>query len=710
MQWFRNLRLSKKILTGILSLCVLSVGLGVFSIYRMTQLNGSVAFMKENWVPALNACIELQRALNMYRVKEYQHILSKTPEAIQLSEKQAQEIQMEIKGAMETIIRLIANEEERRLVKQLEDVLVVYMEENKKVFELSRKMQKDEAATLMLGRSLEAVGQLRTVASEERKLNERGLEQTSKESDDLFASSRVWIISLLTAGTLASIAFGVYLARLIANPVNELSAAADRIAQGDLDAVVTINTREELGQLAESFRKIIAAQKDLTACAVKISVGDLNVDLKLRSEVDELTKSFLSMKGALQGLLAETDGVVQAAREGKLDHRGDAAQYQGAYRSLIEGFNSTLDAVIEPVNEAGAVLERVADRDLTARVAGEYRGDNAKIKIALNNALEQLEDALTQAAQGSDQVSSAANEISKGSQSLAQGASEQAGSLEEISSSLEEMASMTKQNADNSQQGKLLASSARESSERGIDAMKRMAEAMDRIKSSSDATAKIVKTINEIAFQTNLLALNAAVEAARAGEAGKGFAVVAEEVRNLAQRSAEAARNTADMIDESLKNADNGVKISSDVATILNEIGEGNRKVNDLVAEIAAASDEQSKGIEQVNSAVTQLDKVTQQNAANSEESASAAEELSSQAVSLSQVVGQFKLSKTAGAKGVGEVPAKPRTVKSAEATTGRKSRESKPSREPELVGAGVNGCGKPQRLIPLDDEDFKGF
>jgi len=186
---------------------------------------------------------------------------------------------------------------------------------------------------------------------------------------------------------------------------------------------------------------------------------------------------------------------------------------------------------------------------------------------------------------------------------------------------------------------------------------------------------------------------------------------VAEEVRNLAQRSAEAARNTADMIDESLKNADNGVKISSDVATILNEIGEGNRKVNDLVAEIAAASDEQSKGIEQVNSAVTQLDKVTQQNAANSEESASAAEELSSQAVSLSQVVGQFKLSQTTGTAHHGEGPKKPRTVKPVESSTSRKSTEPKPSREPDLVGAGVNGRnGKPQRLIPLDDEDFKGF
>jgi methyl-accepting chemotaxis protein len=173
--------------------------------------------------------------------------------------------------------------------------------------------------------------------------------------------------------------------------------------------------------------------------------------------------------------------------------------------------------------------------------------------------------------------------------------------------------------------------------------MGRMSTAIEDIKKSSDETAKIIKTIDEIAFQTNLLALNAAVEAARAGEAGKGFAVVAEEVRNLAQRSAEAARNTADMIEGSVKNADNGVTISGEVATLLDEIAGNNGKVNDLVGEIAAASNEQAQGIDQINTAVGQMDQVTQSNAANAEESASASEELSAQAEALSGMVVQLQ-------------------------------------------------------------------
>jgi methyl-accepting chemotaxis protein len=245
---------------------------------------------------------------------------------------------------------------------------------------------------------------------------------------------------------------------------------------------------------------------------------------------------------------------------------------------------------------------------------------------------------------GAEQVTSASSQISTSSQSLAEGASQQAASLEETSASLEEMSSMTKRNAENAQRAKDLANQTRTAADAGAADMSAMSRAMDDIKGASDNIAAIIKTIDEIAFQTNILALNAAVEAARAGEAGMGFAVVADEVRNLAQRSAQAARETGEKIADAIRKSQQGVELSAKVAGSLSEIVLKARQVDSLVAEIATASREQSTGIMQVNEAVTQMDKVTQGNAASAEESAAAAEELFAQAAALKGAVEQLQV------------------------------------------------------------------
>jgi methyl-accepting chemotaxis protein len=233
--------------------------------------------------------------------------------------------------------------------------------------------------------------------------------------------------------------------------------------------------------------------------------------------------------------------------------------------------------------------------------------------------------------EGAEQVSSASGQVSQASQQVSQGTSEQASGIEETSSSLEEIASMTKQNASNAVKANGLMSEVSGLINKGKESMDRLSVAIEEIKRSSDATSKIVKTIDEISFQTNLLALNAAVEAARAGDAGKGFAVVAEEVRNLAKRAGEAARNTAALIEGSVKNADQGVSVASETANALKEVTTSMQKVSELISEITAASKEQAQGIDQVANAVTQMNQVTQTNAANAEESASASEELNAQ-------------------------------------------------------------------------------
>jgi hypothetical protein len=240
---------------------------------------------------------------------------------------------------------------------------------------------------------------------------------------------------------------------------------------------------------------------------------------------------------------------------------------------------------------------------------------------------------------GAEQIAAAAGQTSAASQSLAEGAGEQAASLEETSASLEEMSSMTKRNAENAQKANELARQARTAADKGVGDMQTMSAAMEALKVSSDDIAKIIKTIDEIAFQTNILALNAAVEAARAGEAGMGFAVVADEVRNLAQRSAQAAKETAAKIEGAIAKTAQGVEINNKVAATLNEIVTKARQVDELAAEVAGASREQTQGITQINTALTQMDQVTQSNAANAEESAAAAQELNAQATVLKESV-----------------------------------------------------------------------
>jgi len=497
--------------------------------------------------------------------------------------------------------------------------------------------------------------------------------------------------------------------------VNLMVADAGMLVKASVEGKLA--TRADASKHRGDYRKVVQGVND----ALDAVIGPLNVTAKYVDSIskgeippkitDNYNGDFNTIKSNLNQCidavnLMVTDAVilVKASVEGKLATRADASKHHGDYRKIVQGVNDMLDAVLEPINEAAQVLEKLSQRDLRVRVKGNYQGDHAKIKESLNATGEALHDALLRVAVAVDQVSSASGQIASSSQSVADGASQQASALEETSSSLESMSAMTKRSADNAQQANGLAQTAKGAATEGALAMEQMGGAMTKIRASAEGTSQIIKDINEIAFQTNLLALNAAVEAARAGEAGRGFAVVAEEVRSLALRSKEAAMKTEVLIKESVRQAEEGEVTARGVSTKLGEIVTGVTKVTDIVAEISASAKEQAGGIDQVNRAVTEMNKVTQQNAANSEESSSAAAELSSQSEELAAMIGAFQLAREPS--GAGHHPGSskadkrlPPVQRGAQRTNGK---------------SGKNGSSspKPEDIIPLDEEaaSFKDF
>lgn len=442
-----------------------------------------------------------------------------------------------------------------------------------------------------------------------------------------------------------AVAFNSMMASL-QHALSNTNTVMDAVANGDFHQRVIVETRGDLAQLKHNINTSVEKLQITINALVDVMNAVASGDFSQRMTL-EVSGDFVRMKeatnasiGKLQFTMQALADVMQALKSGDFDKRVDD-RVEGDFKQVVDHTMQTLQVLLGDISH---IMGSIAQGDLTQTLEGNYSGVFGTLKNDTNTTVMQLRDVVGRIKEAAEAINTAAQEIAAGNQDLSARTEEQASSLEETASSLEELNATVRNNAENSRQAKSLATNSNEIAANGGSMVKRIVTTMDAIQDSSKKIADIISVIDSIAFQTNILALNAAVEAARAGEQGRGFAVVASEVRNLAQRSATAAKEIKTLIAESSTKVDAGAKLVQEAGDTMDDVVTSFDLVANLVTEISEASHEQSSGIDQVTKAVSQMDEVTQQNAALVEEAAAAAEGLEEQARSLVQSVAMFKL------------------------------------------------------------------
>ncbi|NVM75094.1 methyl-accepting chemotaxis protein [Duganella sp. SG902] len=530
MKWFYDLKIATKLIVSFGVVMLLTLVLGVSNIVSMNRVNQASSDLAQDWMPSVRAVMELRTDLGEVRRWELSHMLNDKPDQIAMYEKRLDDSLGGLRKHREAYEKLISSPEEKALASEFDKNLAAFLTDHEKMIALSREGKKQEARDLAAGTSAKSLGLMTDNVNQLVKMNIDGGDKASDDATATFQNARMTSIVLLVANIGIGMVLAIWVARIVATPLQEAVSLARDVADGDLTRPIDVKSACETGQLMQAL-------KDMT--------------------------------GNLQTLVS-------------------------------------------------------------------------------------------QVRHGTDTIATASSEIASGNQDLSSRTEQQASSLEETASSMEQLTSTVKQNADNARQANQLAQSASGIALKGGDVVGQVVGTMASINESSRKIVDIISVIDGIAFQTNILALNAAVEAARAGEQGRGFAVVASEVRNLAHRSAAAAKDIKLLISDSVEKVENGSALVNQAGETMSEIVASITRVTDIMSEITSASVEQSAGIEQVNTAIVQMDQVTQQNAALVEQAAAAAESMQEQAARLSEVVGVFKLLATTQPAPRAAAPRKP--------------------------------------------------
>ncbi len=526
------------------------------------------------------------------------------------------------------------------------------------------------------------------LAEMEKTAGSRAAEAAADADQQMTAAERI-TIGVGVAIVLLLLGSAVLGSATIARPLRKLTGLLQRMANGEEVEITGTERKDEIGDTANAINGIKAM------LAEKIR---LETEQKAAQDKQAAAEREASAKKMADEFEAAVGGIVTAAVAGDFSQRVDLEGKSGLVLNVGTAINSLCENVSKALDDLIGMLDSLAAGDLTQRITAQYQGNFAVLKENANKTAEQIGSTIANIKESTREVTSASAEIATSTTDLSQRTEEQAASLEQTSASMEEISSTVKKNAENAQSANHSAASAREVADRSGQIVAKAVEAMGHIEGSSRKISDIIGVIDEIARQTNLLALNAAVEAARAGDAGRGFAVVATEVRSLAQRSSQAAKDIKDLITNSNSQVQQGVDLVNKAGAALAEIVGSIKSVADIVGDIAAASTEQATGIEQVNKALAQMDQATQQNSALVEENAATAKALETQAQAMGERVSFFRTEDGAQSRSTGPAAAapKPKLVAKPAAVAAKAA----PARAPKGPAASGGPVGRMQAAI----------